>query len=137
VAVARHTSNPSAISSLSHVAGHEESKAIVTWQDDHNLLTQKEELIEGIKELVGHEPLGVRVLLRVLAHPDLVQHTRRYFDELDQSTKCRIYEAPWCCAREAEAKYENIKYGWTGAVGGISFDEFWCEPCRRKVLGDG
>jgi hypothetical protein len=109
----------------------------MTWQDDHNLLQQKEELIDGIRDLVGYEPPGVRVLLRVLAHPDLVQHTRRYFDELDTSTKCIKYEAPWSCALEAEARYENIKYGWMGGAGGIGFDESWCENCRRKVLGDG
>lgn len=109
----------------------------MTWQEDVSLLQQKDELIDGVKELVGHEPPGIRVLLRVLAHPDLVQHTRRYFEAHDRSTKCLTYEAPWSCAREAEANYENIKYGWLGGAGGIGFDESWCEPCRRKVLGDG
>lgn len=109
----------------------------MTWQDDHNLLAKKQELIDGVTELVGYEPLGIRVLLRVLAHPDLVQHTRRYFDDLDQAAKCQMYEPPWSCAKEAEAKYENIQYGWLGGAGGVGFDESWCEPCRKKVLGNG
>lgn len=95
----------------------------------------KETLIERVKELVGYEPPGIRVLLRVLAHPVLVQHTRRYFDALDGSMKCLFYEPPWSCAKEAEARYENIKYGWLGGVNGSLVDT-WCDNCKRKVLGD-
>ena len=96
---------------------------------------EKEKLVEKITEVAGYEPPGVRVLLRVLAHPAIIEDTIRYFEELDPNSRCLNYEAPWNCAKEAEAKYENIKYGWLGAGHGIGYDEWWCENCRKKVMG--
>lgn len=104
--------------------------------DDHHLFEDKEDLIDRITELVGSEPMGVRPMLRILAHPALVSYTVRYFQSLDESSKCLKYEPPWSCAREAEARYENIKYGWLGGINGVGFDESWCENCRKKVLGN-
>lgn len=106
------------------------------WQEDRHILEDKEDLVDRVTELMGAEPLGIRPMLRALAHPQIVQHAVRYFQSLDESTKCLKYEPPWNCAREAEAKYENIKYGWFGGANGIGFDESWCENCRRKVVGD-
>lgn len=95
----------------------------------------KEDLIDGIKELVGQEPIGLRVLLRVLSHPDIVAEVARYFAGLDVTQRCLNYEPPWNCAKEAEARYENVKYGWLGGAGGIGFDESWCDNCRKRVMG--
>lgn len=104
--------------------------------EDDDLLKQRENLISSVKELVGYEPAGLRVLLRVLSHPDVVQDVSKYFSGLDTSLTCLKYEAPWSCAKEAEASYQNIKYGWLGGANGIGFDESWCPSCRQKVLGD-
>lgn len=97
---------------------------------------QKEDLIDSIKELVGQEPVGLRVLLRTLSHPGVVTEVARYFAGLDTTNRCTTYEAPWNCSKEAEARYENIKYGWLGGAGGVGFDESWCPNCRKKVMGD-
>jgi hypothetical protein len=96
----------------------------------------KEELLDHIQMVTGGLPSNARYILKVLAHPDLIEHTRRYFSEMDDEARCQNYEAPWSCAREAEALYKNIKYGWLGGASGIGFDESWCEPCRRKVLDE-
>lgn len=106
------------------------------WQEDQRILQDKEDLIDRIRELAGIEPLGIRPMLRVLAHPEMISQTISYFQSLDVTTKCLNYEAPWSCAKEAEARYENIKYGWLGGTNGVGFDESWCENCRKKVLGD-
>lgn len=95
---------------------------------------EKEELLDRLQELTGAPVPNVRYLLRVLSHPDVIKYTRHYFDSLDESTRCQKYEAPWSCAREAEARYENIKYGWLGAGNGVGYSEWWCEPCRAKVM---
>lgn len=95
----------------------------------------REDLVDKVISLVGHEPPGIRVLLRTLSHPDIVKDARLYFDSMDASSRCTKYEPPWNCAREAEARYQNIKYGWTGGAGGIGFDESWCDNCRDKVMG--
>lgn len=105
--------------------------------EDHHILEDKEDLIDRITELVGGEPAGIRPMLRALAHPQLVQHTVRYFQSMDESSKCLKYEPPWTCAREAEARYENVQYGWLGGVNGVGFDDSWCENCRKKVLDNG
>lgn len=108
----------------------------MTRRDDINRREDKEELIDYIKEVVGYEPPGIRALLRVLAHPHVIEHTNKYFGPLDSRTMCTKYEAPWNCAREAEANYENIRFGWLGAQNGIGFDSAtWCEACMRKVMG--
>lgn len=94
---------------------------------------EKETLLRKVEELIGFIPAETRALLKILAHPDVISDTKEYFNAMDENTRCRIYESPWSCARESEARYENIKFGWTGAP--MGFDESWCEPCRRKVLG--
>lgn len=98
---------------------------------------EKEDFIDEIKAVLGHEPQGLRQFLGILSHPDLIEHTVDFFKTVDgQAGKhsCELYEFPWSCAREAEAKYETIKYGWLGAGSGVGFDESWCEPCRQRVL---
>lgn len=96
----------------------------------------REDLIDEVRAHRGVEPGGIRHILDLLAHPDIIQETIKYFQGLDKSQQCLLYDAPWNCAREAEAKYENIRYGWTGGAGGIGFDASWCDPCRDKVLNN-
>lgn len=98
---------------------------------------EKEDFVDEIKAVLGHEPQGLRQFLGILSHPDLIEHTVSFFKTVSgQSGKhsCELFEFPWSCAREAEAKYETIKYGWLGAGAGVGFDESWCEPCRQRVL---
>jgi len=101
-----------------------------------NRFNAREDLIDEVRMTRGIEPPGIRLVLEALAHPELIAETIKYFQGLDKSQMCLLYDAPWNCAREAEAKYENIKYGWTGGAGGIGFDESWCEPCRDRVLNN-
>lgn len=94
-----------------------------------------DELIEAVTEFTGSEPVGLRRYLRLLSHPDVITKTKAYFDSVDFAHMCTKYQAPWNCAREAEATYQNIKYGWTGGAGGIGVNDDWCENCRAKVFG--
>lgn len=95
---------------------------------------EKEDLIDAIKEIRPIEPANIRLILDLLAHPDVIQHTIRYFQELDTAQKCLNYEHPWNCAREAEARYQTIQYGWISGAGALGYDDSWCEPCRDRLL---
>jgi hypothetical protein len=96
---------------------------------------EKEELIDQIQSVMGYSPIRLRELLNVLTQPGVIEFTKRYVSAMDTASQCQKYKAPWSCAKEAEAHYKNIKYGWLGAPGsGVGFNESWCEPCRRKVL---
>lgn len=99
-----------------------------------NRWNEKEDLIDRAKSIMGTEPMGIRQLLSLLAHPDMIEHTIKFFNSLDEKHRCEIYDYPWSCAREAEAKYENLNFGWLGAGEGVGFDDSWCESCRRRVL---
>lgn len=96
----------------------------------------REDLIDELASVRGVEPSNIRRILAMLGHPDMIKHTIKYFRDLDGAQECENYEGPWNCAREAEAHYENIQYGWTGGAGGIGFDESWCQPCRDRVMGN-
>lgn len=93
-------------------------------------------LVEQITEIVGYEPPGLKSLLRVMSHPDVVSKAVAYLSLMDESTRCLNYEPPWNCARESEARYENIKYGWLGGTTAMGLSDWWCEPCRKKAMGD-
>lgn len=98
------------------------------------LSSEKEDLIEQMTRIVGHVPIGTRDLLNVLIHPDLIEYTKKYINAQDEGGRCLFYEYPWSCAKEAEANYKNIKYGWLGGASGIGFDETWCDNCRKKIM---
>ena len=106
----------------------------MSWRHDQHILEEKEEVIAKVKEALGYEPTNLLGILKALSHPQVIQDTLRYLNLVDVENRCQKYEAPWNCAREAEAKYENIKYGWLGAGYGIGFAEWWCDPCKSKVL---
>lgn len=116
----------------------EESEGVVNdiahWEMSLVIEKMKDDLIDQVTSMVGYEPPGLRVLLRVLSHPDMAGEAKKYFEAMDIGSRCTKYEPPWNCAREAEAQYQNIQYGWLGA-NGVGYDESWCEPCRRKVMG--
>jgi len=107
---------------------------IMGWRDEENLRQQKEDMVELATSILGHEPVGLRATLKLLSHPGMVESTRRYFESL-VSTDCLHYEAPWNCARESEAKFENLQYGWMGGIYGDEPLSSWCEPCLSKVMG--
>jgi hypothetical protein len=95
----------------------------------------REDLIDELTTFRGVEPSNIRRILSMLSHPDMIKITIKYFQDLDGAQTCEKYEAPWNCAREAEAHYENIQYGWSAGVG-IGFDGSWCTPCRDRVMGN-
>lgn len=67
---------------------------------------EKEDFVDEIKAVLGHEPQGLRQFLGILSHPDLIEHTVDFFKTVSgQSGKhsCELFEFPWSCAREAEA----------------------------------
>lgn len=102
-----------------------------------NRWNAREDLIDAITSTRGVEPPGVRQTLDALIHPDVIEEAIKYLQGLNVKQTCLLYDQPWNCAREAEAKYMNIRFGWTGGAGGIGFDESWCEPCRERVLNSG
>lgn len=99
-------------------------------------MKEKEDLIDRVDIIVGAPPPGLRYILTILAHPDVIEYTKRYIAAMDVASHCTNYTYPWSCIREAEARYKNIKYGWLGGAGGIGLDESWCENCRKKVLDE-
>lgn len=94
-------------------------------------MDEKEELISTIQELVGYLPLNTRDVLNILVHPEIIDVTKSFVKAMDKAGRCQKYIAPWSCAKEAEARYENIKYGWL-AAGDLQY-EWWCEPCRKRI----
>jgi hypothetical protein len=95
---------------------------------------EKEALIERMQEIIGYVPVGTRDLLNVLIHPDLIEFTKAYVKSRDEASRCQKYKEPWSCAKEAEARYENIKYGWLGSGSGVGYAEWWCENCKKRVM---
>lgn len=108
---------------------------IVGWVYEQRLVKMRDDLIDHVSALVGYEPPGIRVLIRVLSYPTVAGEARTYFDAMDVTARCTKYEPPWSCAREAEAQYQNIQFGWMGAANGVGYDESWCENCRGRILG--
>lgn len=99
-------------------------------------MDEKEELLEEIQATLGFLPGNTGYLLHVLTLPEVIDSTKRYVKAMDKASRCLNYQAPWNCAREAEARYENIKHGWLGAPSGsgVGLAEWWCENCRKKVM---
>jgi hypothetical protein len=97
-------------------------------------MDEKSELIERIKEVLGVLPGNTSYILNVLVREDVIDATKAFIHIKDEGSRCEKFPAPWSCAKEAEAMYENIKYGWLGAAHGIGYSEWWCEPCRKRVM---
>lgn len=94
----------------------------------------KEALINKAQEIAGVLPPGISGVIKLLSHPDVIAQTTEYFKSINPRTMCTLYEAPWNCAREAESRYQSIRYGWLGGMSGIGYDESWCENCRSGVM---
>lgn len=97
---------------------------------------EKEDLIDRAKSIAGTEPVGIRQLLALLAHPDMIEHTIKFFVAQDEKHRCLVYSYPWSCIREADARYTNLKFGFLGAGPG-TVDPGWCENCQNKILENG
>lgn len=97
-------------------------------------MSDKEELIKHLQEVHGKLPADTRQVIAMLSHPMVAPLMRRYLISLDANFKCARFESPWSCSMEANARYENIKFGWAGGASGIGLDESWCGNCRRRVL---
>lgn len=96
-------------------------------------MDEKLDLITTIQEVLGRTPQGTVELLNVLVRPEVIEVTKRYVAAYH---RCERFKAPLNCARNAEHEYENLKYGWLGGVSTIGYDESWCEPCRKRAMGD-
>lgn len=117
-----------------------ERDRIIRWNE-------KEDLVDEVKHAVGVEPPGLRKVLAVLAHPEVIKYTLEYFKAHDTTHVCTRFEAPWDCARDSESNYKSIADGWaawdcarsTSWVASPStriIPGDWCQPCRRKALGE-
>lgn len=87
-----------------------------------------------LQEVFGRPPAEARRVLNALVHPEVIGATKAFIQANDEWSRCLHYAHPWSCSKEAEARYENIKYGWLGGGAGIGFDEGWCENCRKKAM---
>lgn len=97
-------------------------------------MEEKEELVEQLEATLGLTLTPtMRRLLTALAHPSVIEASRRYIYAMDPNSRCLNFASPWNCALEAEAKYENIEHGWLGGINGVSYSDWWCENCRRRV----
>ena len=96
-------------------------------------MEEKEDLIDEIKATIGREPQGLRQILGLLSHPDVLETALIFLKGLDRKHACLIYPSPWNCARESEAKYETVKWGW-GVVGynDAEVHDSWCVPCQHR-----
>lgn len=99
-------------------------------------LNEKEDLIDEVKQIVGVEPPGFRQALAILAHPEIIQYSLAYFKSHDKDHVCTRFESPWDCARESESNYKSIIYGWIASPSTRVIPGDWCQPCRRKALGE-
>ena len=108
---------------------------IMGWREEENLRQLKEDLVDQATSILGHEPAGIRSMLKLLSHPSIIGNVRRYLEALDaDAIRCLHYEAPWNCIREADAKYQNMQYGYVGGPM-VGVDDSWCESCLSKVMG--
>ena len=93
----------------------------------------KEALLEQMLAVAGRLPAETRYILKLLTHPEIVEHAQVYFSQFNYDTRCTRYSPPWSCRLESEAKYENIFHGWTGVEGGRTQDS-WCDNCKKPTL---
>jgi hypothetical protein len=90
-------------------------------------------LLEQMLAVAGRLPADTRYILKLMTHPDIVEHAQVYFNKFNYDTRCLRYSPPWSCRLESEAKYENIIHGWTGVEGGRTQDS-WCVNCQKPSL---
>ena len=96
-------------------------------------MDEKEELISAIEDTFGVVPDQARLILGMLAHPRVIDEAKRYLRARDLGSQCTKYKHPWSCIREAEAKFENVKYGWLGA-GSAEIELDWCcANCMKRI----
>lgn len=93
----------------------------------------KEELINQLQAFMGTVPSDARVVIKALAHPQVLRHTLAYFSSLDLSTMCTEYESPWDCEKEAEARYQTLELGWEVRQYDEEYRETWCDNCKERV----
>lgn len=93
---------------------------------------EKEELVDRILHLYGREPDNLRPILNLLTVPSILPFTKKFVNGSDPNTKCQFYTAPWNCALESEAKYENERHGWLAQGGELAY-QWWCNNCRAKA----
>lgn len=96
-------------------------------------MKEKDELVAKIKETLGVLPGNTLYLLNVLVHEDLIEYTKDYIRTKDVASRCTEFKEPWSCAKEAEAMYENIKFGWLGGAQNMGVSEWWCDNCRKRA----
>lgn len=94
----------------------------------------KEDLLEQMLAVAGRLPAETRYILKLLTHPDIVEHAQVYFNQFNYDKRCLRYAPPWSCRLESEAKFENIVFGWGGAPEGNGTHNSWCDNCKKPTL---
>lgn len=87
-----------------------------------------------MEEITGRSIPEATRFLHLLSHPEVIELLKLWITTVDEKGRCLKYEAPWNCAKEAEAYYENVQYGWLGGASGVGYNEHWCENCRKKIM---
>lgn len=108
----------------------EERERIRRWND-------KEDLIDEVRAALGKEPIGLRQALAVLSHPEILEHTIKYFTSLDDNKHvCVKHAPPWDCAKETESRYDDSDYWWLNSPHTKVIPGHWCNPCRQQALNN-
>lgn len=102
-------------------------------------MESKEDLMDLIKSVAGKEPAGVRHILTLLTHEDIVDAAVDYLNGSRRlNHRCTIYtEGGWSCIQEYEAKTETIwspRHIAEDEAFGTPYHEDWCDNCRQRHL---
>ena len=102
-------------------------------------MESKEDLMDLIKSVAGREPAGVRHILTLLTHDDVVDAAIDFLtSSKNVHPRCSIYtDGTWSCIQEYEAKTETIwssKHMAEDEAYGASYHEDWCDNCRQRHL---
>jgi len=102
-------------------------------------MASKEDLMDLIKSVAGKEPAGIRHILTLLTHEDIVEAAIDFLEGSRRvDLRCTIYTSgSWSCIQEWEEKTSTI---WSprqlaeDEAFGTSFHEDWCDNCRQRYL---
>lgn len=89
--------------------------------------------MRALESVFGRTPPGLSQLLDALVKPDVINATASYLYAHDVNRACRLYEAPWDCLKESEARWENVREHNQITSGGMMEFDYWCENCRVRI----
>lgn len=102
-------------------------------------MESKEDLMDLIKSVAGREPAGVRHILTLLTHDEIVDAAVDFLSGSKQvAHRCSVFtEGSWSCLQEYEAKTETIwspRHMAVFEAAGVEYYEEWCDSCRKAHL---